>query len=88
VGHLREVCHAGRTGREFDAGPQADALSDKGPILHIEVDGIDAALGRAERMGGRTLVRKTKISGEFGFLALFLDNVGNRHGLRSRRRAP
>jgi predicted enzyme related to lactoylglutathione lyase len=84
VGHLREVCHAGRTGREFDAGPQADAPSNKGPILHVEVDGIDAALGRAERMGGRTLVRKAKISGEFGFFALFLDNVGNRHGLWSR----
>jgi hypothetical protein len=68
----------------FDAGPQADAPSDKGPVLHIEVDDIDAALGRIERMGGRTLVRKTKISDEFGYFALFLDNVGNRLGLWSR----
>ncbi len=68
----------------FDAGPRADAPSDKGPILYIEVDDIDAALGRIERMDGRALVRKTKISDEFGYFALFLDNVGNRLGLWSR----
>jgi predicted enzyme related to lactoylglutathione lyase len=35
-------------------------------------------------VGGRALVRKTKISDEFGYFALFLDNVGNRLGLWSR----
>ena len=71
-------------GGGFDAGPRADAPSDKGPILHIEVDDIDATLARIERMGGRALVQKTRISDEFGFFALFLDNVGNRLGLWSR----
>jgi len=71
-------------GGGFDAGPQADAPSDKGPILHIEIDDIDATLARIERMGGRALVQKTRISDEFGYFALFLDNVGNRLGLWSR----
>jgi hypothetical protein len=71
-------------GGGFDAGPQADAPSDKGPTLHIEVVDIDAAVGKIERVGGRALVRKTKISDEFGYFALFLDNVGNRLGLWSR----
>ncbi len=66
-------------GGGFDAGPP----SDKGPIVHIEVDDIDTALAKIEEAGGKTIAGKTKISDEFGYYAVFLDNVGNRLGLWS-----
>ena len=68
-------------GGGFDSGPNAEPPSDAGPILHIEVDDIDAALEQIVKEGGRTLVPKTKISDAFGAFAVFLDNVGNRIGL-------
>ena len=71
-------------GGGIDSGPNADPPSPVGPILHVEVDDIDDALNRIEAAGGSTLQSKTKISDEFGFFALFLDNVGNRLGLWSR----
>jgi len=71
-------------GGGIDSGPRAESPSDKGPILHIETDDIDATLRRIEAAGGKTVVPKTKISDDFGFFALFLDNVGNRLGLWSR----
>ena len=70
--------------RGFSGGAGAEAPSDTGAIAHIEVDDIDAALAKIHRLGGRTLTPKTKISDEFGFYAMFLDNVGNRLGLWSR----
>ena len=70
-------------GGGVDAGPKAEAPSDKGPVLHIEVDDIDATLAKINEAGGQTVIAKTKISDEFGSYALFLDNVGNRFGLWS-----
>ena len=71
-------------GGGIDSGPNAEPPIDKGPVLHIEVDDIEAALGLIHAAGGKTIVPKTKISDEFGFFALFLDNVGNRLGIWSR----
>jgi predicted enzyme related to lactoylglutathione lyase len=62
----------------FSGGAGAEAPSDRGAIAHIEVDDIGAALAEIHSLGGRTLTPKTKISDEYGFHALFLDNVGNR----------
>jgi len=70
-------------GGGFDAGPDAEPASGAGPILHIEVDDIDAALTKIADAGGATVIGKTKISDEFGYYAIFLDNVGNRLGLWS-----
>ena len=70
-------------GGGFDGGPNAEPPSDKGPVLHIEVDDIDAALAKIAKAGGKTVAGKTKISDEFGYYAVFLDNVGNRLGLWS-----
>ncbi|MCX6093648.1 MAG: VOC family protein [Candidatus Bipolaricaulota bacterium] len=67
----------------FSGGRNAEPPTDKGPIAHIEVSDIGATLVRINKAGGRTLTPKTKISGPFGFYALFLDNVGNRLGLWS-----
>jgi len=71
-------------GGGIDSGPNAEAPSKVGPVLHIETDDIDATLKRIEEAGGATLAPKTKISDEFGSYALFVDNVGNRLGLWSR----
>ncbi len=73
----------GGPGGGFDAGPNAEGPSAVGPVLHIEVDDIDAALAKIEEAGGKTVAGKTKISDEFGYYAVFLDNVGNRLGLWS-----
>lgn len=70
-------------GGGFDAGPRAEPPSEKGPILHIEVEDIDQTLERIEEAGGRILAPKTKISDAFGFFAVFIDNVGNRLALWS-----
>ena len=74
----------GGLGGGVDVSDRADPPSDQGPILHIEVDDIDAILAKVNEMGGKTLSPKMKISDEFGHAALFLDNVGNRFGLWSK----
>lgn len=74
----------GGQGGGFMSGPQAEAPSAVGPLLHLEVADIDATLAKIAFLGGRALQPKTKISDEFGYFALFLDNVGNRLGLWSR----
>lgn len=71
-------------GGGLNSGPDADPPSTQGPILHIEVTDIEAALERIAGFGGRMLLPKTKISDDFGYFALFLDNVGNRLGLWSK----
>lgn len=73
-----------RTPDGFDAGSNADPPSDKGPVVHIEVDDIDATLKLIEERGGKMVAPKTKISDEFGCYATFLDNVGNRVALWSK----
>ena len=70
-------------GGAFNAGSTAEAPSQAGPIVHIEVENIDAALKKIEEASGKTLVSRTKISEEYGSFAVFLDNVGNRIGLWS-----
>ena len=74
----------GGFGGGIDSGPNAEAPSAAGPILHIETDDIEASLKTIEELGGKTVAPKTKISDAFGFFALFLDNVGNRLGLWSK----
>ncbi len=74
----------GGLGGGFDANPEGEKPSEVGPILHIEVDDIDATLAKITEAGGKTLQGKTKISDEFGYYALFLDNVGNRLGVWSK----
>jgi uncharacterized protein len=70
-------------GGGVDSSKRAEAPINKGPILHLEVEDIDATLSKIAAMGGKIVVEKTKISDEFGSYAVFLDNVGNRFGLWS-----
>ena len=73
----------GGLGGGFDSGPNAEPPGEAGPILHLEVDDIEATLTRIADAGGKMIAPKTKISDELGSFALFLDNVGNRMGLWS-----
>lgn len=68
----------GGLGAGFDSGANAEPPPQAGPILHIE-----ATLGRITKAGGKTIAPETRISDEFGYYALFLDNVANRLGLWS-----
>lgn len=55
--------------------------SDQGTTVFFDVgDGLDAALGRAEKAGGKVAVPKTSI-GEWGFIAQIIDTEGNRVAL-------
>ncbi len=57
--------------------------SIEGPLVHIEVDDIDATLAKIVKLGGGTITSKTKISDEYGYYAVARDNTGNRIGLWS-----
>jgi len=70
-------------GGAFNADPKGEVPSQTGPIVHIKVEDIGAALKKIQEAGGKMLVSKTKISEEYGSFAVFLDNVGNRLGLWS-----
>jgi predicted enzyme related to lactoylglutathione lyase len=50
------------------------------PVITIEVDDIDAALGTIAGKGGRTVAEKMQV-GEMGWAAYFADSEGNVMGL-------
>lgn len=51
-----------------------------GPVLVIDVDDIETALERVEKLGGTTVSTKQAV-GEMGFSAYFEDSEGNVMGL-------
>lgn len=51
-----------------------------GPLITIEVDGIDDALATITTLGGSTLVGRTPV-GDMGFSAYATDSEGNTIGL-------
>jgi len=52
----------------------------KAPVVTIDVDDIDAALERVEKLGGTTVVGRQSV-GDMGFTAYFRDPEGNLTGL-------
>ncbi|WP_340113139.1 VOC family protein [Maribellus mangrovi] len=62
--------------------PSAD-----GVLIYLTAHSGDLAneLARVETAGGKVLQPKTKISDEYGFMALILDTEGNRVALHSRK---
>jgi len=46
---------------------------------------LENELSRVEKAGGKVLQPKTKISDEYGFMALIIDSEGNRIALHSRK---
>ncbi len=56
--------------------------SAEGTTVYFHVPDIEATLAKIEANGGKTIVPKMSI-GEYGFIAQFLDNQGNRVALHS-----
>jgi predicted enzyme related to lactoylglutathione lyase len=59
--------------------------SDKlGPLIYLNGNpDVQTIVDRIEAAGGKILVPKTKISDEYGYMAVFLDTEGNRVALHS-----
>ena len=74
------------TGKE-PGGGIFQVQGDMKPYLAIypQVDDIDAMLDKAEKLGAFVIVRKTKISDQFGYYGLFTDPDGNVIGVWSQR---
>ena len=51
-----------------------------GPVITVDVDSIDSALERIEKLGGSTVIAKMPV-GVMGFAAYFKDPEGNVMGL-------
>lgn len=59
--------------------------SDKGPLVYLNAGkSLDVIVSRIEEAGGRVLMRKTLISADNGYFALFIDTEGNRLALHSK----
>ncbi|HET6626288.1 MAG TPA: VOC family protein [Nocardioidaceae bacterium] len=52
----------------------------RAPVLTIDVDDIDAALAKVEKLGGSSVTAKQPV-GDMGFTAYFTDPEGNVVGL-------
>ncbi len=67
--------------------PQAYSPSENGVLIYLTAHSGDLAneLSKVEDAGGKVLQDKTKISEEYGYMALILDSEGNRVALHSRK---
>ncbi len=55
-----------------------------GPLIYLNGNpDVQIILDRVEAAGGKIIIPKTKISEEQGYMAVFLDNEGNRLALHS-----
>lgn len=58
--------------------------SQEGTLVYFNANpDLQAVADKIEQAGGKVLQPKTKISDEYGFMALFTDTEGNRMGLHS-----
>ncbi|MFD1614735.1 VOC family protein [Gelatiniphilus marinus] len=57
--------------------------SQEGTLVYFMSDDVQIELDRIEKAGGKIHQPKTKISPEYGFMAVFIDTEGNRVALHS-----
>ncbi|MFT6971136.1 MAG: putative enzyme related to lactoylglutathione lyase [Roseivirga sp.] len=58
--------------------------SETGILIYLNaLDDMDAMLERIEHVGGRVIMRKTKINDDSGYFSLFIDSEGNKLALHS-----
>lgn len=55
-----------------------------GVLIYFSSEDLQIQLDRVEAAGGKILQKKTQISPDVGFMALFVDSEGNRISLHSR----
>ena len=65
---------------------KSDKIINGEVTLYISTDDIDLSLEKIEGNDGEIVKKKTQISDELGFYALFKDNTGNLMGLWSKTR--
>lgn len=58
--------------------------SKEGSLVYFKSKNLQNELNRIEISGGKIIQQKTKISDEYGFMAVFLDSEGNRVALHSK----
>ena len=59
---------------------QREGEAASGPVITVDVESIDAALEKVEKLGGSTVVGKQAVA-DMGFAAYFKDSEGNVMGL-------
>jgi uncharacterized protein len=60
---------------------QVEGKMKPGVTLYPEVENIEKMLAKAEKLGGKIVVKKTLISEEWGYFAIFADPDGTMIGL-------
>ncbi|MFD1316019.1 VOC family protein [Namhaeicola litoreus] len=58
--------------------------SKDGVLIYFSSGDVDNELGKIEKSGGTILHKKTLISDEIGYMAVFIDTEGNRIALHSK----
>jgi len=72
------------TNLEVSVGlPLVDKIAKTTNRIYIEVDNIPATLTQVDKLGGKVMTDKNKISDDIGFGATFTDLSGNTIGLFS-----
>jgi predicted enzyme related to lactoylglutathione lyase len=78
------VCAEGDTGGCLVSGADVPEPSLHGATVYLNAEpSLDAALGRVERAGGRTVLPRTELPAGLGAFALVVDPEGNRIGLHA-----
>lgn len=71
-------------GTLIDSGGFHKPSATDGPLIYLNGNpNVQIFLDRMEAAGGKTMVPKTEISPEYGYMAVFLDTEGNRIALHS-----
>ena len=71
-------------GALVDSGGFHNASATDGPLIYLNANpDVQNVLDKVEAAGGKTVVPKTEISPEYGFMGVFIDTEGNRIGLHS-----
>lgn len=74
----------GGIGGAVVCGPGSNP-SDSGPLLYINGgNDLNNVLNRVEDAGGRVVMKKTLISKEGGYFAIFIDSEGNKLAIHSK----
>lgn len=59
----------------------ADFVEKPGTLIYVEIESIEDTIAKAEGLGGTTVMGKTQISPEHGYIAVLTDLEGNQIGL-------
>lgn len=71
-------------GAVVDSGGFHKPSASDGPLIYLNGNpDVQKVLDKVEAAGGSTMVPKTEISPEYGFMAVIIDTEGNRIGLHS-----